>query len=48
VFARIQALSSSGRLTLRERALTVDAGEAVDQTAQDAIPDIAMPDPHDR
>jgi DNA-binding response OmpR family regulator len=48
VFARIQALSSSGRLTLRERAQLVDAGVAVDQTAEDAIPDIAMPDTHDR
>jgi DNA-binding response OmpR family regulator len=48
VFARIQALTSSGRLTLRERDQAVAVAQAVDQTAHDAIPDIAMPDPHDR
>ena len=48
VFAHIQALTSSGRLTVREREQAAVTDESVDQTAQDAIPDIAMPDPHDR
>ncbi len=48
VFARIQALTSSGRLTVREREQAAVTDEPVDQTVQDAIPDIAMPDPHDR
>jgi len=48
VFARIQALTSSGRLTVREREQAAIAVEPVDQAVQDAIPDIAMPDPHDR
>jgi DNA-binding response OmpR family regulator len=48
VFARIQALTGSGRLTVRAREQATVADEPVDQTVQDAIPDIAMPDPHDR
>lgn len=46
VFARIQALTRSGRLTVRERATEIVA-EPIDQMVHDAIPDIAMPDPHD-
>ncbi|WP_458071788.1 response regulator [Rhodanobacter sp. BL-MT-08] len=48
VFARIQALTGSGRLTVRERDPAELAEEPIDQTVHDAIPDIAMPDPHDR
>lgn len=50
VFARIQQLTSRGRLVVRERA----AGEVQSSTEpaqveieHAAIPDIAMPDPHD-
>ncbi len=46
VFARIQQLTRSGRLVVRERAATAEP-EPIDQAAHDAIPDIAMPDPHD-
>ncbi len=48
VFARIQQLSNSGRLQVRERAAADAATEPLDATAYHAIPDIAMPDPHDR
>jgi CheY-like chemotaxis protein len=53
VFARIQELLKNGRLVLRERFPETDriqtgAMEPVDQMAHDAIPDIAMPDPHDQ
>ena len=47
VFARIQEMTSRGRLTLRERATEAVAAAPVDQTMHDTVPDIAMPDPHD-
>ena len=46
VFARIQQLTRSGRLSVRERVDTTPA-EPIDQATHDAIPDVAMPDPHD-
>jgi len=49
VFARIQLLTKSGRLKLRERAPIVEQTGVPDPNEMDhaAIPDIAMPDPHD-
>lgn len=49
VFARIQHLSDTGRLVVRPRTAEDDfLHETVhDPAANDAIPDIAMPDPHD-
>jgi twitching motility two-component system response regulator PilH len=47
VFARIRALTSSGRLTLRERATDAVAAAPMDEALHDAIPDIAMPDARD-
>jgi DNA-binding response OmpR family regulator len=48
VFARIHALSKSGRLVVRPRDGQSVLPEPIDQVADDAIPDIAMPDPHDQ
>ncbi|MGY3039293.1 CheY-like chemotaxis protein [Rhodanobacter sp. TND4EL1] len=49
VFARIEHLTHSGRLVVRERAAAeAMVGESAHSEAeQAAIPDIAMPDPHD-
>jgi CheY-like chemotaxis protein len=49
VFARIEHLTSSGRLVVRPRTLsnTVPGEPAQTEAEHAAIPDIAMPDPHD-
>jgi DNA-binding response OmpR family regulator len=49
VFARIQHLTKSGRLVMRERAPEDVLPAAPEHTEAEhaAIPDIAMPDPHD-
>jgi DNA-binding response OmpR family regulator len=49
VFARIQHLTKSGRLVIRERAVedVLPAIPEHTEAEQAAIPDIAMPDPHD-
>lgn len=49
VFARIEHLTRSGRLVVRQRAeVEAPAGEPEHTEAEHAaIPDIAMPDPHD-
>jgi twitching motility two-component system response regulator PilH len=48
VFARIQHLTRSGRLVVRERPADVPPAEPEHTEAEHAaIPDIAMPDPHD-
>jgi len=47
VFARLQELSKSGRLIVRERVGETMVTEPVDQAMHDAIPDIAMPDEND-
>jgi len=47
VFARIQQLTKSGRLLLRERGTETVMADPVDPSGHDAIPDIAMPDPED-
>jgi DNA-binding response OmpR family regulator len=49
VFARVQHLTRSGRLVLRERAPAQELPAEPEQSAAEhaAIPDIAMPDPHD-
>jgi len=49
VFARIQHLTQSGRLVVRERTAEDVAPTAPEHTAAEhaAIPDIAMPDPQD-
>lgn len=49
VSARIQHLTQSGRLVVRERAAADVVPTAPEHTAAEhaAIPDIAMPDPHD-
>jgi DNA-binding response OmpR family regulator len=49
VFARIQHLTQTGRLVARERAPQETAAAEPEQSAAEhaAIPDIAMPDPHD-
>ena len=49
VFARIQHLTQSGRLVVRERAPRETAAMEPEHTEAEhaAIPDIAMPDPHD-
>ncbi|TPG05359.1 response regulator [Rhodanobacter glycinis] len=49
VFARIQHLTKTGRLVVRERAPEDALPAAPEQTDAEhaAIPDIAMPDPHD-
>lgn len=48
VFARIQALTQSGRLVVRPRGAEAVVADPLDQLEHDAIPDIAMPDPHDQ
>lgn len=48
VFARIDALTKSGRLVVRPRGDEAVLNDPLDQLAHDAIPDIAMPDPHDQ
>jgi twitching motility two-component system response regulator PilH len=49
VFARIQHLTQSGRLVVRERTAEDVVPTLPEHTAAEhaAIPDIAMPDPHD-
>ena len=49
VFARIQHLTKSGRLVIRERAAEDEPPMVPEHTEAEhaAIPDIAMPDPHD-
>ncbi len=49
VFARIQQLTKTGRLVVRERALEMTLPSEPEHTEAEhaAIPDIAMPDPHD-
>ncbi|MEP6899550.1 MAG: response regulator [Rhodanobacter sp.] len=48
VFARIQHLTNIGRLVVREREpQPADLPPEHSQAEHDAIPDIAMPDPHD-
>ena len=49
VFARIQHLTKTGRLVVQERALEVALPSEPEHTEAEhaAIPDIAMPDPHD-
>ena len=49
VFARIQHLTKSGRLVIRERAAEDEPPPVPEHTEAEhaAIPDIAMPDPHD-
>lgn len=47
VFARIQKLTNSGRLVVHERSVDTVVAEPIGQALHDAIPDIAMPDPHD-
>lgn len=47
VFARIQHLTRSGRLVVRERSSEADVSALHGDLDHDAIPDIAMPDPHD-
>ncbi len=48
VFARIEHLTRSGRLVVRQRVLeTVPTEPAPSEAEHAAIPDIAMPDPHD-
>jgi len=47
VFARIQHLTRSGRMVVRERLPEAQPPEAFDEAAHAAIPDIAMPDPQD-
>jgi twitching motility two-component system response regulator PilH len=49
VFARIQHLTQSGRLVIRERAPEDEPSATPEHTEAEhaAIPDIAMPDPHD-
>ncbi|HWX67037.1 MAG TPA: response regulator [Rhodanobacter sp.] len=49
VFARIQHLTQSGRLVIRERAPEDEVSATPEHTEAEhaAIPDIAMPDPHD-
>jgi DNA-binding response OmpR family regulator len=50
VFARIQHLTDSGRLVVRERSAEDlrNADPAQSDAEHDAIPDIAMPDPQDQ
>lgn len=49
VFARIQHLTGSGRLVVRDRSEHGEVTQAPELTEaeHEAIPDIAMPDPHD-
>jgi twitching motility two-component system response regulator PilH len=49
VFARIQHLSGSGRLVVRDRSGQGELEQVpeITEDEQAAIPDIAMPDPHD-
>ncbi|WEN14361.1 response regulator [Rhodanobacter sp. AS-Z3] len=49
VFARIEHLTASGRLVVRERTTMEPVTSEPEHTAAEhaAIPDIAMPDPHD-
>lgn len=49
VFARIDSLTRSGRLVVRQRAEAerLPAEPEPNAAEHDAIPDIAMPDPHD-
>lgn len=49
VFARIQHLTRSGRLVVRERAPeeALPQGPEFSEAEQEAIPDVAMPDPQD-
>ncbi len=49
VFARLQHLSQSGRLTVRERNPedVIDPAPVLSDAERAAIPDIAMPDPQD-
>jgi twitching motility two-component system response regulator PilH len=49
VFARIRHLTESGRLVVRERAAEETPPPEPEHTEAEhaAIPDIAMPDPHD-
>lgn len=49
VFARIQHLTGSGRLVVRDRSEQGEVTQAPEFTEaeHEAIPDIAMPDPHD-
>lgn len=48
VFARIQSLSKSGRLVVRERNTEAVTAAPVLHASGDEIPDIAMPDLHDQ
>lgn len=49
VFARIQHLTKTGRLVIRDRSADQDHVDAEhDAVALDAIPDVAMPDPQDQ
>ena len=50
VFARIQHLTSTGRLLVRERAVRqgLPSSSEQDETDHAAIPDVAMPDPQDQ
>jgi len=47
VFARIQHLTKTGRLVVRERSQEATPAHTDPDLEHDAIPDIAMPDPHD-
>ena len=47
VFARLQHLTQSGRLVVRERAPELEPTVVFDEAEHAAIPDIAMPDPQD-
>lgn len=47
VFARIQHLTKTGRLVIRERTHDETPAPVEPEIEHDAIPDIAMPDPHD-
>ena len=47
VFARIQHLTKTGRLVIRERSHDETPAHTDTELEHDAIPDIAMPDPHD-
>jgi twitching motility two-component system response regulator PilH len=47
VFARIQHLTKTGRLVIRERSHDETPTHTDTDLEHDAIPDIAMPDPHD-
>ena len=47
VFARIQHLTKTGRLVIRDRGHAPAPTDVDPELEHDSIPDIAMPDPHD-